>query len=56
MELHQDEIAMEVIDTLLQEDDDVFDVWYLRGWFLILFSFRNDGKRGRDQGREGRKS
>mmetsp|Transcript_7976 Transcript_7976/g.12067 ORF Transcript_7976/g.12067 Transcript_7976/m.12067 type:complete len:302 (-) Transcript_7976:166-1071(-) len=31
MELHQNETAIEVIDTLLREDDDVFDVWYLRG-------------------------
>ena len=36
MELHQNDPAMEVIDTLLREDDDVFDVWYLRGFSLFF--------------------
>ncbi len=31
MELQQYETASDVIDTLLQEDDDVFDVWYISG-------------------------
>jgi hypothetical protein len=31
MELQQNDIALQVIDTLNDEDDDVFEVWYLQG-------------------------
>ena len=40
LEVHEEEVALEVVERLVREDDQSVEAWYLGGWSLYLLGTR----------------